>query len=351
MSDRGEAAAGVPAGDDRPGRWRPAILGPRDRADVLALFEQVFGGPMSEALSDWKYGAGRGLAGGVRDDEGRLLAHYGGTLRELCLGARCFGGIQMGDVMVRADGRGILSRRGPFASLASFFIDATIGEAPRAALGFGFPNDRHSRLGELLGLYLSLGEVRELRWPAAAGSGWPGPRWQLVPAGRTRADRERLDRCWRTMRAALPDWVLPRRDPAWCEHRYAAHPHHDHRMLWLRCRYTRRVAGALVIREHAPAGAAGERTWECMDWIGEPRYLAPALEAACAAAHDQGVAALQGWFSAPIVERFLAAPQRLPPPTQTVVCRWCASPRRAADVPPAVDTAPWWLTSGDTDFR
>jgi hypothetical protein len=352
------------------------MLGQADHGEIRALFAQVFGAPMSEALWRWKYDEGRGAAAGVHAPDGppgALIAHYGGTRRELCLGREAIAGVQMGDVMVRTDARGILSRNGPFASVTRHFIAQQLGEAPRFAIGFGFPSGRHTRLGELLGLYRALGEIRELRWPTGPMTGLAGWRWRLEPVrlgkgagggeasvagdgavpgpGRTASDIARLDTHWRAMRAALPDWVLPRRDAAWCLHRYASHPHHRYRLNWLSCRLTRRTLGMLVVRPHdaAPGSPAGSASWEWMDWIGAPRHLPLALAAARAAAAAAGAGTLHGWFSAPLIERLIAAQGAAP--TQVAVCSWCVTLQRASTVPDAIDTARWWLTSGDTDFR
>lgn len=345
------------------------MLDEREQPEIRALFAQVFGAPMSEALWRWKYAEGRGAAAGVREmgatgaadpaqpraagdgaagATGALLAHYGGTRRDLCLGKDRIAGVQMGDVMVRPDARGILSRSGPFATVTRHFIAERVGEAPRFALGFGFPSGRHTRLGEVLGLYRALGEVRELRWPTAPARGWAGWRWPLVALATGQA-WEGITPHWRAMRAALPDWVLPHRDAAWCRHRYADHPHHRYLVLELRDRLLRRKLGVLVLRPHeAPAGApAGSGSWEWIDWIGDPRHLPRALIAARAAAADAGAGTLHGWFSAPLIAAFLGGSA----PTQTVVCAWCVTVQRASHVPAAVDIAPWWLTSGDTDFR
>ncbi len=342
-------------------RTTSSMLGDADQHEIRALFEQVFGAPMSEALWRWKYDEGRGAAAGVRSSDteappGPLIAHYGGTRRTLGLGRELVLGVQMGDVMVRPDARGILSRNGPFAKATRHFIDENVGEPPRFAIGFGFPSQRHARLGELLGLYRALGQVLELDWPATPARGWSNWRWRLEPLvvanddPRASPQRESrawaaIDDHWRTMRATLTDWVLPQRDADWCRHRYTAHPHHRYRIDALRCRFTGRSLGVMVIREHGPTPEGG--LWEWMDWIGAPRHMPLALATARAHAAQAGVASLRGWFSAPLVDAWLGG--RCAP--ATVVCSWCVTAQRAGAVPANIDTARWWLTSGDTDFR
>jgi hypothetical protein len=350
-------------------------VGKAEQDEIRALFQQVFGRPMSEALWRWKYAEGRGCASGVRLDEqawgespeavpeqpqeslparllAPLLAHYGGTARALCLGQTVLAGVQIGDSMVRPDVRGVLSRSGPFALAARHFINERVGDGLCFAIGFGFPNARHARLGELLGLYRALGEVRELGWPAAPASGQAAWRWQLAPlveAGRAVDPRAwaKLDRLWERMRSALPDWLIAQRDADWCRHRYLDHPHHRYRVDSVRCRYTGKVLGVVVLRV-PPADTPAPDGWELMDWIGEPRNLPLAIAVTRAEAANRGVPWLRGWFSAPLIERHT---QHAGEPAATPVCTWCVTARRSAGVPPGLDAAPWWLTGGDTEFR
>ena len=124
-------------------QWHAVDLGIEEMPEIRALFAQVFGHSMSDALWRWKYDAGRGIATGTRDEQGRLLAHYGGTARALQVNGVAVSAVQLGDVMVAAQARGILSRRGPFATAATAFLQHHIGSPSAYALGFGFPNQRH----------------------------------------------------------------------------------------------------------------------------------------------------------------------------------------------------------------
>ena len=293
--DDGSLAAGTaPA-------WRAVMLGERERAEVQGLFAQVFGGTMSDALWHWKYGDGHGAATGVRDADGALLAHYGGTARTLSVGGTRVGAVQLGDVMVRADVRGILSRRGPFAMAARCFLEAHVGDGARWAQGFGFPNERAARLGERLGLYQRLGEVIELAW---SGAGAPPVPWR---ATRTEAldprdprTPARLDALWRRLQRDVPGLVLPVRDAAWWRHRFFAHPQPGrYRAWWVRSRWSRRLLGAVVLR---PGAAAGD-DWEWMDAVGGWRDAGRVLAAARRLAAQHGAPRLLGWFSAPLAAR------------------------------------------------
>lgn len=337
----------------------PAPLDARDAPEIRALFAQVFGAPMNEALWRWKYAGQRGFASGLRAVDGTLVAHYGGTRRSLRAGGQTIAALQMGDVMVRPDARAILSRRGPFAQVTRHFIAHQLGDQAGHALGFGFPGERHARLGERLGLYRSLGEVRQRQWAAVAPGGLGLRRWRLEPlrtgpAGLHPHECARLDACWARMQAALTAWVVPVRDGAWCQHRYGAHPQHRYLLRWVRCRLTGRRAGAVVLRPPAQDDAGA--SWEWLDWIGPPSRMRLALALVRAEAARAQAASVHGWFSAPLLGTFLApragdAAGDEPSPPDLVVCTACTTVDRASTVPADIDHRPWWLSSGDTDFR
>lgn len=337
----------------------PAPLDARDAPEIRALFAQVFGVPMSEALWRWKYAEGRGFASGLRAHDGALVAHYGGTCRSLCAGAQSIAALQMGDVMVRPDARAILSRNGPFAQVTRHFIGHHLGDAAGHALGFGFPGPRHARLGERLGLYRALDEVRQRHWQAAPVASPGLRRWRLTPlasdtAGLHAREIARLDACWAAMQAALPGWVVPMRDGAWCQHRYGMHPDHPYQLHWVQCRLSGHRVGAVVLRP--PARSDAGASWEWLDWIGPPSRMMLALALVRTEAARAGAGAVHGWFSAPLLGTFLApragrtAPGE-PSSPDLVICTGCVTMARARSVPADIDRRAWWLTSGDTDFR
>ncbi|MBK6295889.1 MAG: GNAT family N-acetyltransferase [Rhodoferax sp.] len=130
------------------------------------LFQVVFGTPMSDALWHWKYANGRGVAMGVWNVQDELVAHYAGFPRQVLMFGKPVTAMQMGDVMVRPNERGTLSRKGPFFLATSAFLTRYVGYDQAALLGYGFPNDRHMQLGAKRGLYERNGKVVNLRCSA-----------------------------------------------------------------------------------------------------------------------------------------------------------------------------------------
>lgn len=324
-------------------RWHAVDVDREDISEVRTLFAEVFGQGMSEEVWRWKYADGRGAGTGARDEGGRLLAHYGGTARTLVVQDKCLAAVQMGDVMVIRHARGILSRRGPFATAANAFISRNVGLSGRFALGFGFPSARHARLGEALGIYHRLGEVMELTWPRAPAKfqfklnmNCTAVDWQSP------ATPPRLDDLWKEFRADAPYFVLPKRDGDWWRHRYANHPEGRYRCWWIRSPLTRRITGALALRPNGDS-------WELLDWLAPPRAL-PQLLACARSLAAQAGAQLHGWFGAALIDMLTDAD-----PTHLAImqkaCDFCVTIQRAPHVPADLLDRPWWITGGDTDFR
>lgn len=334
------------------GSWHVVDIGRPQRDEVLDLFAQVFGGTMPPDLWHWKYGDGRGLATGTRGDDGRLLAHYGGTARTLMRAGQPMEGVQLGDVMVAQDVRGILSRRGPFATAARGFLERHVGTEAGFACGFGFPNDRAARLGEALGLYETVGTILQVQWPAMrpARALEARVRWRLAPIDWSHADTPaRLDALWAELLAAplARQCVLPRRDAAWWRHRFGNHPQAPYRCFWVHRRWSGQLLGAVALRPSAHAGGP----WELLDWLAPPDRMGSMVAAARTLCQQQGASGMMGWLSEPLATRLLAD-RRLADGQAQPACSASMTLRRASWLAgPNLSPLWWWLTGGDTDFR
>lgn len=332
--------------------WGLVDLGAEQLDEVRSLFTHVFAAEMSPALWHWKYGSGRGLAMGTRSADGHLLAHYGGTARTLLVAGVPVCGVQVGDVMVAQEARGILSRRGPFAMAARGFVERHIGVPDGFACGFGFPNDRAARLGKVLGLYRDAATVLQLRWPQARGLRALALRWKgrLAPIDWSDVHTdERLNALWRGLSQGswIKNCVLPQRDAAWWRHRFANHPHTHYRCYWVRSRCSGRVLGAVALRPGA--GPASE--WELLDCLAFEQDLPAVAAAARSLCMRLGASAMTGWLSEPLALRLLSH-ELLADAHSEIACSAITSVRQWPSLPdPASTTLWWWLTGGDTDFR
>ncbi len=340
-------------------QWTVVDVGVAQMGDMRALFQGVFGHSLSERLWRWKYDAGRGVAVGARAPGGELLAHYGGTFRTILFFGCPALTVQIGDVMVAREGRAMLSHKGPFGMVMQAFLKQHIGTENGPRLGFGFPNARAMRLGVLLGQYVQVDTVYELSWPINKPShGWrayffsaftPSVDWTDL------ATPARLDTLWLRMQRDLVDVVVPVRDAAWWQHRYASHPEHQYECFWIRSRWSRRTIGVVALRAHRSTASleGGGKVWELMDWLCELADTAVMLLAAKDIVSAKGGVSIMGWFSSAVRAQFSGA-------TAQEVCAVSVTvPSNGQDFPlgrgfsasVASLENKWWLTSGDTDFR
>ena len=331
-------------------QWHAVDLGIAEMPEIRTLFAQVFGHSMSDALWRWKYDAGRGIATGTRDEQGRLLAHYGGTARALQVNGVAVSAVQLGDVMVAAQARGILSRRGPFATAATAFLQHHIGSPGAYALGFGFPNQRHTRLGEKLGLYNALGNVQELSWTCekTRTSLFFGADSHSTPLDWSDARTDNLlNGLWRALSQDARGFVIPRRDAPWWRHRFANHPLEPYRCFWVHQRLSAQALGAVVLRPGAAQGDA----WELLDWLALPQDASAVIAATRSACARWNAGNVLVWLSEPLVQAVLPAAALSGAHIETACTAIWSVSRCPALLSPETGRWQWWLTGGDTDFR
>lgn len=354
-------------------RWTVVDIDASLIEETGGLFQRVFGHPLSEALWRWKYDEGRGVGVGARAPGGELLAHYGGTFRQVFFCGRPALAVQISDVMVAQEGRAALAHKGPFGMVVQAFLKRHVGVAHVAhvahvagaasgpVIGFGFPNARHMRLGERLGHYVQVDKILELTWHVEGnfdGSKNRGLHRQtqaLDWADPTTAIK--IDALWRDMKQDLCELIVPARNAAWFRHRYANHPEHKYVCFWVRSRWTRRVIGALVLRPHLATNPTTgvAQTWELIDWVAPLSKTELMLQAALAVVGEQRGGVLMGWFSSSVAKTFATAATQ----TNDACTAGVTAPSVEAHLQitdsfrPAVSDlrGKWWLTGGDTDFR
>jgi hypothetical protein len=300
------------------------------------LFEAVFGSPMGEALWRWKYGDGRGSASAVWEQDGRMIAHYGGFPRQTSMFGKAVQAMQMGDVMVHPDARGTLSRKGPLFLSASHFAERTVGFGKPVLLSYGFPNLRHMRVAVHLGLYGDCGKLIALTWQAAHMA---LPWWLAVVPVDTQGDgwRMQVDRLWAEMAADFKDSVICVRNARWIAHRFLAKPDAQYQLHWVRNRITRRPLALVVTKR------TGEQI-EWLDMIGPTRHWTLCKRVVLGLAAGEGLGEAFMWISAAFAGRLSEGAREtdLGIPLPNIICTDGPKPETIRDR--------WYLTGGDTDF-
>lgn len=320
--------------------WRVGRILPERSHEMRALFSEVFGHEMSEAHWQWKYGDGRGVGIGVwHTADSKLIAHYGGTSRNILLFGRPTLAFQACDLMVSVSERGSFARKGPAFLAIATFAEHEWGYGAHHLLGIGFANDRAYRLPTLLGLYVgSLGVIQELVWPAEylrASLFWKVREISLA----TQEEISLADACWKSMAADLTNRVVGVRDADYLRQRYVGHPDKNYRFFAVRRRFGFELAGIFVIRVDS-----AERC-ELLDTIG-PLAKIPLL-----VRYAQQIAKYSGCR-----ELFLWAVDNIVPdfgPCPTIKDLRIIVPGNGWTSGPANESiaGKWWLTGGDTDFH
>lgn len=311
-------------------------------AAMRALFAQVFGHEMDQAHWDWKYGGGRGCAVAVEDGDGRFVAHYGGTTRELAYLGRRERGCQVCDVMVDPQANRSLTRHGPLAQAASQFLRTQIGRGRPHLVGFGFPNRRAFGVFERLGYYAGVDEVVQLKWPADAAAAPPGRLQALDAAALASADtRRRADVLWAAMGADLREAIVGVRDAAWLQRRYLDRPGVAYALTLVCSRWWRRPLGIAVTRLRDDAV-------ELLDVVAGVRHFGALVRVAQLQAAAAGRAVATAWVTRSQLTHFAAAGSQ--PPSVDELGVTVPTSIHTEGPPPDEVKGRWFLMGGDADF-
>ena len=195
---------------------------PGDEAAVVALFEQVFGKPMTHDYWKWRYA--RNPTGRIIIDlawhAGRLAGHYAVSPVALWVDGRDYlTGLSM-TTMIHPAYQG----RGLFGTLANSVYERMRGEAMAAA--WGFPNNASHR-GFIRDLgWVDVSELPTFRRVLADGMPLPAPSGAVQPL---ETFDVRVDDLWD--RAKVTRRVLTRRDRATLTWRYGSNPERRYAVL------------------------------------------------------------------------------------------------------------------------
>jgi len=318
-------------------RWETRWATRQDLVALQRLFVEAFGHEMSQDRWLWKY-QGATAWGSAVERGGRIVGFYGGMPRACMLGGQTLQAVQVGDVMVSPDERAA-GRSGPLMRASASYIDSMPDLYPGFAFAFGFPSERPMRLGVALGLYRPVEYINEVAWSALPDRASVLTQARLVAGSELKQFRGQINELWAQMRHDFAGLVVPVRDFARWQYRYAEHPELAYRVGLISSRLTRKPLAAFVIIEHADYV-------ELVDYVGGSEGVELAVEGARRCASGLGKGLVKGWFTGAITPRFEA--------------RCMSVTRTGIEVPinlrgrtkeQAVLPAPLWLMAGDSDFR
>ncbi|SER26219.1 Acetyltransferase (GNAT) domain-containing protein [Nitrosomonas sp. Nm51] len=316
-------------------KWQCRWATPHDRDALLALFESAFGQPMPGGLWQWKY-ARQKKPGMLAYIEDGIIAYYGGMPRTFSLNGKAIKAVQICDVMVAPKMRGILTRRGPFMQTADTFLSEQAGTDKPFRFAFGFPSDRHARLGEKTGWYTRSGTFLETVWPAKLAQPHLSVWFKTRPLGLH--DSTTVNTLWQIMQSTLPDCLIPRKDADFFNWRYHRHPSYAYTTYVVSRRWRNKPVGIFALRDHGPGHGM-----ELMDLLGPPDTLPILLNTALRITKRAGRKRLFSWVTPAVLER-LPTPET----TQTISGVYVTPDYKQKIEEQHLH---WWLMGGDTDFH
>ena len=259
-----------------------------DKSRFESLFELNFQAQISDGIWRWKY-SDPSQASIIAFHNAEPAGFYGAIPRNwFALGER-LKSVQICDVMVSKQYRGILTtRRGLLAQMASSIRDVYIGSLSGAAFGFGFPNDRHLRLGVKLALYREAEKLKEMRWQSIDSStNFP---WVIQEIKESDPLISVAGHLWPQMKEGFNHSLIAERDPKYLVHRFLEHPVKTYKCYSIR-NICSRDPEVLVILQKEDA------ICRLVDIIGNPRSMPAGIHAVRRISHQIGCSQVLAWGS------------------------------------------------------
>ncbi|MGZ4955526.1 MAG: GNAT family N-acetyltransferase [Methylobacter sp.] len=314
--------------------WVTEWAHPENETELLSLFRAAFGHDMPAELWRWKYQGLDTLGTIVRRDD-QTVAFYGGLPRAIRLFGTPATAVQIGDVMVHPQERGVLTRKGPFFLATASFSERFVGQGKVYSLAFGFPSERAYRLGARLGLYEQVGEIMRVSWPSLKARPSLKMRTRIL-----KPDQHTIvDNLWLQMAEALHDQVVGVRDWNYLQRRYLNHPTLSYQVFLVSSRWTRSPIGIFVVR-------ILEDSVELLDLIAPPKHMPILVHNVRRLACNLDKPLAYAWITAQHAA-LLAGETGEITPTGIPLPNICWTP----GIPANELQGRWWLMGGDTDFR
>ena len=201
-----------------------------DRSGLLALWKAAFGREADMDIWQWKYGGPYGHCTMVCvHEDGRIAAAYPGVPLPAQIHGKAMRLDLLMDSMSDPDFRGVLGgRRGLFVRTAQAYF-AQFGGADKSWAVYGFPGERHFKLGQYLLTYAALPKQPAFLTRQTAGGGWTWRTTQVVPWDSSMG-LDLFTVLEARLRPQYPMAVV--RDGTFLDWRFLKHPSKEYR-IWL----------------------------------------------------------------------------------------------------------------------
>ncbi|XOB94683.1 GNAT family N-acetyltransferase [Pseudomonadota bacterium 24LQ007] len=313
--------------------WQVREASNQDMPAILELFKRCFGYEISSNLWLWKYPALQAQHSTVVEQEGQIIAFYGAMPRRGLVMGRPVSLVQVGDVMVAPEVRGILTRRGPFYLSAYSLLSKHIGPEKTYPFTFGFPNKRHVMLGIRRKLYCEVDKIISAQWKPKRQH-WRTLGWREASL----ADTKLIDRIWEKMAEHCKGLAIGVRDSEWIVRRYFDHPEGNYKLYIFYGRLSGRVKGISVFKH------CDDNSIELMDLISTPDDAGDIVRALQHIADANNFSHISAWVTPSVLAWFQENPPECEQ-TDIVVPGSAVNDKEYA----LKLKGKWWLMGGDTD--
>ena len=300
------------------------------------LFREAFGSEVSKAVWDYKYGF-VDHASLIAFHEDEVAGFYGAIPRRWWMGGELTESLQLCDVMVSPRFRGILGRQGLLARMALRVRDQKLGSAAKRAFAFGFPNERHLRLGVKLSLYREVEHLSEVSWHTGEVK---GPRPWVREIGSSSSLSALGDRLWPEMALDLADFDLGERNGSYLVSRYFQHPTRIYRRYAVFSPWTFRPCALIVLE-------VSGKDCRLMDWVAAGESIPLAIKASRMLGGRWGFERVLAWSTQGMLQRISRDAVTVAPSGPSLAIMMPEDPKEKK-IDPA--SRPFWITMGDCDF-
>jgi len=213
---------------------------PGDEHGIVRLFKEIFSREMTLEEWRWKYtrpNSNKVYASLAADENGQIVAHYGGMPQRMVYRGREILGMAIGDVMVHPSFRGTklfkkVAELLPIVSAQDGFI-----------LGYGFPNERAMKLPEKLGIYEKVEDVWESAKEPQFKNDHVRLMYKMFPLS---YDDSRIDTLWESLKNDIKISII--RDREYLKWRYKNHPLFTYELWGIKKRWQQKLTGLVVLR-------------------------------------------------------------------------------------------------------
>ena len=316
-------------------KWCVAPAGEGDSREIQALFHKVFGHRMDQEYWHWKYGDGRGMAWLAKRKD-KLVAHYGGIERDIYYKGKVKKSIQCVDTMVDISERGSLSRKGPYCLVAKAFLDQYVGYGRPYEFGFGFPNARVMKLGEILGIQAKVGNVLEPVWAPIEIKHYLDSDYDPTNH-QHKFIANKVDQCLRNSLGA--DAIIGIRNADYLAYRYFSNPKYNYQVKIVTDIGSQQSKGIVVYRVE-------KDRMLILDIIADVRDFPQLITQLRYYCIEQRAYEMSAWISSNHLSLLGDAWGRLDDPMVAIpssICTDGPTPDELKDK--------WYLSAGDTDFK